>query len=329
MIITQTPLRLSFAGGGTDLPDFWQVEEGQVLSAAIDKYVFVIVSERFDDRIYVNYSSKEIVDSVDAIRHELVREAMRLTGVDRGVEVTMLADIPSSGSGLGSSSSLTVGLLNALHIFQGRQVPAAQLAEEACEVEIHRCGRPIGKQDQYIAAFGGIRQFGFRADGTVVIDTIRLSAQEYRRLGTSILLYYTDQTRKSAGILSEQKSRTAANLDLLRRLKRYVPQVRSALETRQFDLIGGILHESWLLKKQLASGVSNPAIDEMYDIAVTAGALGGKVAGAGGGGFLFLYVPFTRQDMVRNAMRDYREFPALLEQDGSKVIFNLRRQPAR
>lgn len=329
MIIVQTPLRVSLAGGGTDLRDFYELDEGRTLSFAIDKYVFVIVSERFDNRIYINYTRKEIVDTVDEIQHELVREAMRMTGVSEGVEVTMLADIPSEGSGLGSSSSLTVGLLNALYMFQGRQVTAAQLADEACRIEIEVCGKPIGKQDQYIAAYGGIREFVYRADGSVDAHDVRLTPGEVRRLGSELMLFYTDISRKSSDVLDQQKAGTKANAESLRQIRHGVAQVRSALEAGRFDLIGDILHQGWTVKKTLASNVSNRAIDEMYEKAISAGALGGKISGAGGGGFLLLHVPRHRQDAVRNALATHREFPWHIEMDGSKVIFNLRRYSAR
>ena len=329
VIIVQTPLRVSLAGGGTDLREFYEIDEGRTISFAIDKYVFVIVSERFDDRIYINYTKKEIVDSVDEIKHELVREAMRITGVTSGVEVTMLADIPSEGSGLGSSSSLTVGLLNAFYMFRGRQVGAAQLADEACRIEIELCGKPIGKQDQYIAAYGGIREFVYRRDGSVDAHDVCLPPNEVRRLGSELMLFYTDMSRQSSDILDAQKASTKANAEALRRIRHCVPQVRNALESRRFDVIGDILHQSWLLKKTLATNVSNAAIDDMYERALSAGALGGKIAGAGGGGFLLVHVPRHRQDAVRNALVGFREFPWRIEQDGSKVIFNLRRYSTR
>jgi D-glycero-alpha-D-manno-heptose-7-phosphate kinase len=329
VIITQTPLRVSLAGGGTDLQAFYDVEDGRTISFAIDKYVFVIVSERFDSKIYVNYTKKEIVDHVDELQHELVREAMRVTGLSNGVEVTMLADIPSEGSGLGSSSSLTVGLLNAFHMFEGRQVPAEQLAREACQIEIDICGKPIGKQDQHIAAYGGVHEFEYRRDGSVGVRRVRLRPADAWRLGSELMLFYTNITRRSDAILTEQRTHTVANIDYLRQLKRCVPQVVNAMETGRLDIIGDVLHHSWGLKKRLASNVSNAEIDEMYDLALSAGATGGKVAGAGGGGFLLLYVPRHRQEAVRNALHAYRSFPWLLEQDGSKVIFNLRRYSAR
>lgn len=329
MIITQTPLRVSLAGGGTDLREFYGVEDGRTISLAIDKYIFVIVSERFDSRVYVNYTKKEIVDNVDDIQHELVREAMKIAGVTQGVEVTMLADIPSEGSGLGSSSSLTVGLLNAFHMCQGRQVTAEQLAQEACRIEIDLCGKPIGKQDQYIAAYGGVHEFTYRADGTVGSRRIAMTSPDMRRLGDELMLFFTDITRSSSAILTSQKSNTVTNIDYLRQIKNCVPQVINAIEASRMDLIGDVLHHSWLLKKKLASNISNAKIDEMYEMALSAGATGGKIAGAGGGGFLLLYVPRQRQDAVRNALRGFREFPWLLEQDGSKTIFNLRRYSVR
>jgi D-glycero-alpha-D-manno-heptose-7-phosphate kinase len=224
VIITQTPLRVSLAGGGTDLKAFYDLEHGRTISLAIDKYIFVIVSQRFDDKIYVNYTKKEIVDNVDELQHELVREAMRITGLSNGVEVTMLADIPSEGSGLGSSSSLTVGLLNAFHMYEGRQVTAAQLAAEACQIEIDLCGKPIGKQDQYIAAYGGVHEFEYRSDGTVGVRRVRLSPANMRRLGSELMLFYTDVTRRSSEILTEQRSRTVANADYLKLISTACPR---------------------------------------------------------------------------------------------------------
>ncbi|HID12166.1 MAG TPA: GHMP kinase [Candidatus Latescibacteria bacterium] len=331
MIVTQTPLRISLAGGGTDLEAFYRYEDGMVLNMAIDKYVYVIVKERFDDKIYINYSRKEIVDSVDEIQHELIREAMRKTGVDRGVEITTLADIPSEGSGLGSSSSITVGLLNALYMYQGEQVSPERLAREACEIEIDICGKPIGKQDQYIAAYGGVRKFTFRGDGTVDVEKISLPDDKFRKLGSNLLLFYTHRTRKAETILKQQRENTPERLDVLRRMKALVFHAKEAIVNHGFDELGHILRQGWELKKQLAEGISDPGLDALYDRALKAGATGGKISGAGGGGFLLLYVPRHKHDGVRRAMEELslRELPFMLEQDGSKVIFNIRRYPAR
>lgn len=325
MIIVQTPLRISLAGGGTDFLEYYSLREGMVVNAAIDKYVFVIVKERYDDKIYINYSRKEIVDRVEDIRHELVREAMKITGVRGGVEITTLADIPSEGSGLGSSSSLTVGLLNAFHIYQGEQIGPHQLAEEACDVEINRCKKPSGRQDQYIAAFGGLCALYFRRDGKVEVERLPLSERELHRLASHLLLVYTGITRQSSDILAAQTAHTQENMDYLDAIKALAVEVRAALLEGDFDRIGWALDENWQLKKRLAPGITNDHIDQMYKRAQEAGAIGGKITGAGGGGFLLLYCPPERRDSVLRALDDYRHMPFMLERDGSKVIFNYRR----
>lgn len=319
MVITQTPLRISLAGGGTDFRGFYEREDGFVVSSAIDKYVFVIVKERFDDRIVIGYMKKESVDYVDEIQHELVREAMKITDVDRGVEIQILADVPSRGCGLGSSSSLTVGLLNALYMYQGKQVTAERLAREACEIEIERCGKPIGVQDQYIAAYGNLRSFRFRASGQVEVERIPVGDAQKRVLGFNLLLFFTAKTRKAAAILTEQKGRIAEQMPVLRKLKQYAIEAKGCIGQGRFDEVGRILKESWEFKKQMASTISNGDIDEMYDKALSAGALGGKISGAGGGGFLLLYVQLKWQNAVREALHAYRELPFFLENDGSKL----------
>jgi D-glycero-alpha-D-manno-heptose-7-phosphate kinase len=325
MIITQTPLRISLAGGGSDLAEFYRDGAGRVISTAIDKYVFVIVKERFDDKIVLNYSRKEIVERVEEIQHELIREAMRMTGISRGVEISTLADIPSEGSGLGSSSSLVVGLLNAMYMYRGEQVTAERLAREACEIEIERCGRPIGKQDQYIAAYGGLRVFRFHEDGSVAAEVVNMSASSLWQFGGSLMLFYTYRTRSSTEILTEQKQNTRLRRETLEAMLPLVDRVREALETGRFDEVGRALHEGWTLKRRMASRVSDREIDGIYERALAAGALGGKIAGAGGGGFLLLYVPPMHQESVRAALSGLFELRFLPEPDGSKVIFNLRR----
>ncbi len=325
MVISQTPLRIGIAGGGTDSADFYRREEGCVLNAAVDKFVYVIAKERFDNKIYLNYSQKEIVDSVEQIQHDLIREAMRKTGVAEGVEITTLADIPSEGSGLGSSGSITVGLLNALYIYQGVQVTAQTLAEEACNIEINVLDKPIGKQDQYIAAYGGIRLFQFHRDESVSVEKVSLGNSEILLLGSNLLLFYTDKTRKSDPILNRQRQNIEKKLESLRRMKGQALEACDLLSARDFDAVGRLLHQGWQYKKGLASGISNSEIDQMYQRALDAGALGGKISGAGGGGFLLLYVPREKQNAVRKALNQYRELPFFLEHDGSKIIFNTRR----
>lgn len=325
MIVTQTPLRVSFLGGGTDFRDFYTHDGGCVLSSAIDKYVFVVLKERFDDRIYVNYSRKEIVDDIGQLQHELVREAMRITGVQKGIEITTLADIPSEGAGLGSSSSITVGLLQALYTYQGVIKPAEDLAREACQIEIDICGKPIGKQDQYIAAYGGLRIIQFHPEEKVDVELVSLDDEPRRELGRHLMLFYTNTTRESDTILSEQKANINSHLETLRRMKDMALVGRKCILRGEFDTFGELLHKGWEFKKQLASKISNGEIDRMYEIARQAGAIGGKITGAGGGGFLLLYCPVDRQREVRRALAHLREMPFQLERDGTKVIFNYRR----
>jgi D-glycero-alpha-D-manno-heptose-7-phosphate kinase len=326
MIITQTPLRIGLLGGGTDLPDYYREHGGRVLNCALDKYVYVIVKQRFDNDIYVNYSKKEIVSHVDELEHELVREAMRMTGVASGVEITTLADIPSAGgSGLGSSSAVTVGLLHALFAYQGRQVSAEELADRACEIEIDRCGKPIGKQDQYIAAFGGIRDIRFGPGDAVVAEELGLGSAERRALQQQVMLFYTGMTRNANPILAEQTANikgTLAQLDLLRDLAGIaVDRLRSG----DVAAVGAAVRESWAAKRKLASGVSNDQIDLSVARALDAGASGAKVTGAGGGGFLLVICPMERQPAVRQSLAHMQELPVKLDRLGSRVVLNVLR----
>jgi D-glycero-alpha-D-manno-heptose-7-phosphate kinase len=325
MIISQTPLRVSFAGGGTDFPVYYRAHEGVVVSTAIDKFVYVIVSRRFDRLVYVNYTKKEIVERVEDIQHELVREAMLRAGVRDGIEITMLADVPAEGSGLGSSSSLTVGLLHALRAYQGELVSAEQLAQEACQIEIETCGKPIGKQDQYIAAYGGICEFRFRQDDRVEVRRAPKCPRLFHSLSSSLMLFYTGRTRQASVILQQQNGRTTENLDALHRLKALAARAWMVVQGEHYAELAELLDQGWRIKRGLADGISDPAVEEMYQRALDAGAGGGKLVGAGGGGFLLLHCDPRYQRAVRNALRDYRELPVALEPDGSKIIFQQRR----
>ena len=326
MIITQTPLRIGLLGGGTDLPGYYREYGGRVLNCALDKYVYVIVKQRFDEDIYVNYSKKEIVSRVEDLEHELVREAMQMTGVANGVEITTLADIPSAGgSGLGSSSAVTVGLLHALFAYQGRQVSAEELAERACVIEIERCGKPIGKQDQYIAALGGIRDIRFGPGDEMVAEELALPAADRRALQRQIMLFYTGVTRSADRILSEQSANVEATrpqLDLLRDLAGFAVE---RLRGGDVDAIGPAMRESWEAKRKLASGVSSAQIDLAVTRALDAGAAGAKLTGAGGGGFLFVISPVERQRAVRKSLSDMQELPVKLDRLGSRVVLNMLR----
>lgn len=324
MIIVQTPLRVSFFGGGTDFPSYYLSEGGCVLTSAIDKYIFVTIKQRFDDKLRIGYTSTEMVDSVDQIQHELIREALRKTEIKQGVEITTTGDIPA-GSGLGSSSTVTVGSLNAMYQFLRETVGADRLAREACEIEIEKLGKPIGVQDQYIAAYGGLRFIEFHTDGSVSCKEIKLDPAYKRRLNESLLLFFTGTTRKADSILVEQKNNIDHNLEALREMKKMAYRARDELCAGNLDALGILMHEYWQIKKSLANKISNGEIEEWYQAAREAGALGGKITGAGGGGFFLLYCPYGKREAVRAALPHLRELPFQLEPDGSKVIFNYRR----
>ncbi len=325
MIITQTPLRISFFGGGTDFKDYYRLDKGgAVLSTAIDKCIYVIIKKRFDDKIYINYSRKEIIDRVDEIKHDLVREAMRKTGIEKGVEITTLADVPSEGTGLGSSSSVTVGLLNTFYLYQVQSQPAAILARQACQIEIDVLKRPIGKQDQYSAAFGNLNLIKFNPDDTVTLQHLSIDEEVKRELEANLMLIYTGITRRSSDILSEQKKNIKDKISVLNDIRDMVEEGKEYLIKGKLDDFGKLLHQGWELKKKLAQGINSPRIEEIYQAARKAGALGGKICGAGGGGFLLLYCSLERQNRIRKTLKNLRELPFRFEEEGTKAIFNVR-----
>ncbi len=326
MIIVQTPLRISFFGGGTDFPAFFMEEGGCVLSSAIDKYIYVTVKERFDNKLRIGYTQTEMVESVDEIQHELIREALRVTDIHSSLEITTMGDIPSEGSGLGSSSTVTVGALHALYTYLGEIISAERLAREACSIEIDKLKKPIGIQDQYIAAYGNLRFFNFLPDGQVKVEKVSLDTESRRALNDRFLLFFTGVSRRADKILKEQKKNIKDHLTILKEIKQMVYEARTMLARNDFDAFGLLMHESWKLKKALAGQITNSAIDDLYELARRAGAIGGKITGAGGGGFLLLYVPYERQYAVRTALCDLQELPFRLEPDGTKVIFNYRRE---
>ena len=325
MVISKTPLRVSFAGGGTDFREYYRHQMGRVISMGIARHMYVTVNKRFDESIRVAYTRTETVARVDDLHHDLIREAMKLTGVVRGVEVTTIADVPS-GSGLGSSSSLAVGVLNALYAYRGRYVDPGVLARQACELEIEILGRPIGKQDQYIAAFGGFRMLHFHPDETVSVEPVVCPAATRRRLVRQLLLFYTGIPRESGSVLTEAKARmqtpgTARSaLDGLNDLAAHLAHDVSRGRIGEF---GTYLHKGWLLKQRMASNVTNGVLDRLYRKAIDAGALGGKISGAGGGGCLLLFAPVRAHKAIRAmaAKNGLREFELDLEPDGSKIIY--------
>jgi D-glycero-alpha-D-manno-heptose-7-phosphate kinase len=324
MIIIQTPLRISLFGGGTDFPSYFLEKGGCVLSTAIDKYIFVTIKERFDNKLRIGYTKTELVDDLNEIQHELIRESLRKTNITEGVEITTMGDIPSEGSGLGSSSTVTVGALHAMHTYLGDLPSAEALAKEACSIELDVLQAPIGIQDQYIAAYGGFCFIEFTQANEVCINRIKLDPHSQRQLDNNLMLFYTGITRKSSAILTEQKNNIKERYAVLDEMKCLSRTAHSEILAGNIDALGPLLHESWLLKKRLASQISNGYIDDLYNTARKAGATGGKISGAGGGGFLMLYCPYEKQQAVREAI-GLQELSFKMAMDGTKVIFNYHR----
>jgi len=321
MIISRTPFRISFVGGGTDLPAYYSRRAGAVISITLDKYVYITVNRRFDSTLRVSYSQTEIVDRLDEVRHPLFRETMRMTGVDSGVEITSIADVPS-GTGLGSSSSFTVGLLHALQAYQGRYKTPYELAEEACHLEIDVLGEPIGKQDQYAAAFGGFRRYVFNPDGTVWVDTLICPPEARQTFFNHLLLFYLGGRRDARSVLKEQSENALRNMDCLDRMRDLVERFWKVLALgNSVGELGELMHEGWMFKRRLAGNVSNSHIDECYERARAAGAIGGKVLGAGMGGFLLLFCAPEKHAAVRGSLRDLRPIDFGFEPEGSKIIY--------
>jgi D-glycero-alpha-D-manno-heptose-7-phosphate kinase len=324
MIITRTPLRISFVGGGSDLPAYYENERGAVVSTAIDKYIYINVNPKFDHKIRASYSVTEIVDTVDEVKHELIREALHLLNLKQGIEITSISDIPSQGTGLGSSSSYTVGLLNALYAYKGHMAGAERLASEACYIEIIRCNKSIGKQDQYIAAYGGLQYIRFNPDGSVFTDPVVCSSETRKKLQSRLLMLYTGLTRRADDILVEQTRETRSDENKrasLRYMVKLADQLCEALGRDDIDAFGEILHTGWLEKRKLAQNISNNAIDTWYEQARAAGAIGGKLLGAGGGGFLLLYAdPAHHRDICR-ALPELQPITFNFCPQGSKIIY--------
>lgn len=322
MIITRTPFRVSFGGGGTDIKDFYHIEPGAITGTTIRKHMYITVNKRFDESIRVSYSKTEIVENVERIRHPLVREALKLVGITSGIEIVSIADIPS-GTGLGSSSSFTVGLLNALHAYKGTLKSAEELASEACQIEIEILGEPIGKQDQYMAAYGGIHHIQFNPDDSVFVHPVMCSQAIKEELSNNLLLFYTGVSRDAGLILEEQKAEGSKKdkVAILREMRNLAVEIKECLIQEEIDEFGKLLHRGWMLKKRLASSITNEKIDAYYRRALSAGALGGKILGAGGGGFLLLYCPKEKQPKVREALNDLTLTEFSLEPEGSKIIY--------
>ena len=323
MIITRTPFRVSFAGGGSDLPSFYRRHEGCVLSMTINKYMYVSIHPTFNrDETVVKYSQTEIVRDVRAVQHPIARQLLLDYGID-GVEIVSTADVPA-GTGLSTSSAYTVGLIHALNAFRGKLCSQERIAREACELEIEKLGEPIGKQDQYGTAVGGLKFIRFKSDDSVEVEPLAVSRQKLSELEGNLLLFYTGLTHSAGEILQEQNKNVAGEdkkFQNLVKMTELAYELREAVVAGNLDDFGRILNENWLLKRELASQISNDKIGRYYDLAMANGALGGKLLGAGGGGFLLFYCPKEKQKRLRSALSDLWELPFAMESSGTKIIY--------
>lgn len=320
MIITRTPLRISFFGGATDLPDFYNKEYGAVLGIGINKHVYVFVNKRFEDTIRASYSETEIVENSNQIKHSLIRESLRYFEIKNKIEIVTIADIPSSGTGLGSSSSTLVGLLNALSCYVNNPLEKHELAEISSDIEINKLSRPIGKQDQYFAAFGGLSYFKFNRDGSVTREKVQISSNTLDQLEENMICFYTGNGRDSSNILNEQKTNISDNMKILIEMRNQTEEAKNVLKKGDLTKFAEMLNHGWHLKKQLAKNISNNVIDLYYGKALKAGALGGKISGAGGGGFITFYCEKKYQDSVRQELQDLQEMKINIDRFGSMVI---------
>lgn len=324
MIVSCAPFRVSFAGGGSDVAQFYRRRRGAVLSCAIAKYAFVVVHPYFNAAKYhLKYSRTELADTIDAIEHPLLREALRMMKIEPGVELVSIADIPS-GTGLGSSSSFSVALLNALYAHQRIFAPKERLAREACMLEIERLGEPIGKQDQYAAAFGGVNFIEFEPNGVVTVQPLVLPTDVAAELEGNLMLFFTGSQRDAKSVLADQVKAVEEDTTTFDRVGRMVDlayEMRDLLLAGELDAFGAALDRGWQMKRGVSAMISNSTIDRLYDRARAAGALGGKIAGAGGGGFLLLYCPKTAQAEVRAALADLQSLEARLDWGGARIAF--------
>jgi D-glycero-alpha-D-manno-heptose-7-phosphate kinase len=331
MILSRAPVRFSLGGGGTDLPSYSREHGGFLVAAAIDKYVFLAIHRRFDERIRLSYSKTEIVERVEDIEHRIFREALlqeRVADMEKGIELFSMADVPAN-SGLGSSSTFTVALLNALHAYKREYISQADLAEEACTLEIDKLKEPIGKQDQYIAAFGGITAFTFHKDGSVSAERVNVRPEVIDELESNLLIFFSGVERSASTVLAEQAKTIKANADdavkRMHRIKEMGYETKDLLERGDVDRFGEILHEHWTNKRKLASNMTDSHLDEHYDAAIKAGAMGGKIMGAGGGGFFMFYARPADKRRVYDAMkaRGLRPLRFRFDHDGARILFNV------
>ena len=323
MIISRTPVRVSFCGGGTDIDSFSLSDPrgGRVVSLALDRHIHVTVNRRFDDRVRLSYSKMELVDDFEDLEHELAREAMRMTGVTSGVEITTIADIPSRGTGLGSSSAVTVGLLNALYAYAGREASAEQLARDACEIEIDILEQPIGRQDQYAAAYGGINSIRFDTGG-VSVDSITLHENWIGRISDEFTLVFTGMSRSASDVLSEAPEDESDKMARLRAIRGQADQAYDLLASGDISALGSLIGEAWYAKRGISASVSGGELDALHDRIMSMGANGAKLLGAGGGGFFLVHGSPSLREELANLGVPHRLIPLDIDWTGSEIIHN-------
>ena len=321
MIITRAPFRVSFCGGGSDLPSFYEKYGGCVLSTTIRKYMYLTIHNYFEkDKIVLKYSKTEVVDDYEQIEHRIFKQCLK-DFVIKGVELSSMADIPA-GTGLGSSSTFTVALLQLLNTYKGQYQSKYKLAKDACEVEIGKLGEPIGKQDQFAAAFGGLKFYEFMPNGFVNVEPVIMAPESYKKLEDNILMFYLGGTHSASAILKEQSQnvKTVDKATVQKQMCDITRKLKEELQNNNVDAMGELLHQNWMLKKSLASGITNPLIDETYDKAMAAGATGGKLLGAGGAGFMIFYVPEDKHAAVRSSLSHLREMEFEMDNSGASIV---------
>lgn len=319
--MSQTPLRMSFFGGGTDFKDYYEEYGGFVISACIDKYIYIIINDRNDDNIVLNYSEREVVCKLDQIKHNIIREALKMVGIRNGIEITAISDITAQGSGLGSSSAFTVGLLNALYRYKGITMSPDQLAKLACEIEIGILGNPIGKQDQYAVAFGGVKKYSFNKDDSVTVDNMLLDDNKLEDFNNIIMLFNTGITRKSSEILGEQKEQIGVNVEHLHTIKDIAKSSEQYFMSLNYQKLGDLLNISWHNKRLLANRISNREIDNIFEAGKKVGAYGGKLLGAGGGGYFLFLCPPNKQKDLKKELGKYQIMPIRFTKFGTRIIY--------
>ena len=324
MIVARTPLRMSFVGGGSDLPSYYRKSGGAVLSTSVDKYMYVTVNKKFDSSVRLSYSVTENKDSVGEIEHPIVRNTLELLNIKGGIEITSISDIPSQGSGLGSSSSYSVALLHALYTYQGRVVSKDDLGRLASYIEIDLCGDKIGKQDQYAAAFGGLNLIEFNEDDSVLVHPIDCNPETFNKMEESIIVFYTGRTRSASALLSRQSDnmQQTSKRALMSEMVSLTYEMKGLLENDEIEFLGELLDKNWRLKRQIATGISDPQIDDWYNKGILAGAQGGKLLGAGNGGFMMFFAPKEKHVNIVKTMKGLQQVPFSFDRDGSQIVFS-------